>query len=238
MSRPCVLVHGGWHGGWHWDEVAAALRALGHEVHAPTLAGLAERADEACAPIGLSDHVADVVAVIDDHDLTDVVLVGHSYGGMVITGAADQRPDRISKVVYIDAFVPEDGQSVGDILGDGFRATALAAAEAAGTPLTIPPLFSAADVLGADGEAARALGARMCPHPLGTLDEPVAVTGASTAEKSYVYCSAHPLGLIEPFAEAARASDDWRYWEIPSPHDAVHAMPAAVVGIVAAHVEA
>jgi pimeloyl-ACP methyl ester carboxylesterase len=232
-----VLVHGGWHGGWHWDEVGAMLRQLGAKVYAPTLQGLAERAHEATPETNLADHVADVVAVLDDNDLREVVLVGHSYGGMVITGAIHQRPERISKLVYLDAFVPEDGQSVGDILGEEFRQTALAAAAAAGTPTMIPPLFSVEDILGWTGERAEQFAARMSPHPLGTLDDPVSANGTVSAERSYIYCSARPLGMVESFAAAARESEDWRYFELPSPHDAVHAMPAAVAGIIATHVE-
>jgi pimeloyl-ACP methyl ester carboxylesterase len=233
----CVLVHGGWHGGWHWDEVAAKLRAAGADVHAPTLRGLAERAHEATPDTDLGDHVDDVVAVIDEHDLQDVVLVGHSYGGMVITGAVHERPDRIAKLVYLDAFVPEDGQSVGDILGDEFRQTARAAAAASGTPSMIPPLFPVEAILGWTGERAEQFAARLCPHPLGTLDDPVRANGAVRVKRSYVYCSALPLGIVEPYAAAARASEEWRYFELPSPHDAVHAMPAAVAGIIAAHLE-
>lgn len=233
----CVLVHGGWHGGWHWDEVAAKLRQLGVTVFAPTLRGLAERAAEATAETNLNDHVADVVAVIDDHDLHDIVLVGHSYGGMVVTGVAHGRPSRISKLVYLDAFVPEDGQSIGDILGEEFRKTALAAAAAAGTPTMIPPLFSVEDILGWTGERAERFAALMCPHPLGTLDDPIRANGTLRVERSYIYCSVRPLGIYEPYAAAARESEDWRYFELPSPHDAVHAMPAAVAGIIASHLE-
>ncbi|MGH9186625.1 MAG: alpha/beta fold hydrolase, partial [Acidimicrobiales bacterium] len=116
-KRPCVLVHGGWCGGWHWEDVAAVLRAAGGDVYAPTLTGLAERAGEATPDTGLRSHVADVTRVIDDHDLHDVVLVGHSYGGMVATGAAHQRPDRIAELVYLDAWVPTNSQSLADILG-------------------------------------------------------------------------------------------------------------------------
>ncbi|MGH2824728.1 MAG: alpha/beta fold hydrolase [Thermoleophilaceae bacterium] len=231
----CVLVHGGWHGGWHWDEVAARLRQMGGQVFAPTLRGLADRADEATPETNLMDHVADVVAVIDEEKLSDVVLVGHSYGGVVISGAAHQRPDRIAQLVYLDAFVPHDGQSVGDILGSEFRDAALAAAAAAGTPSMIPPLFSVEDILGWTGDRASAFAARMCPHPVGTLDDPITLDGHVDAERSYVYCSARPLGLVERFAAAAREADDWRYFELPSPHDAVHAMPAAVAGIIAFH---
>jgi len=110
--RDCVLVHGGWCGGWHWDEVAARLRLAGISVYAPTLAGLAERAPEAAARPGLETHVGDIVALLEERDLRDVVLVGHSYGGAVITGVAHRRLGRIAELVYLDAFVPRDGESM------------------------------------------------------------------------------------------------------------------------------
>lgn len=230
--RTCVLVHGGWHGGWHWDGVAERLRAGGVEVFAPTLTGLAERAGEATPSTDLSAHVADVVGVIDEHDLHDVVLVGHSYGGMAVTGAAYERPDRIAELVYLDAFVPEDGESVGDVLGPDFVAAAEGLAKEAGTPYMIPPMFTVEQILGWTGERAEEFAARMSPHPIGTMYEPVSAKGEVAARRSFVYCNALPLGLVERYAEAARESEEWRYFELASPHDAVHAMPAAVVGII------
>ncbi len=231
-KRPCVLVHGGWCGGWHWEEVAERLRAIGGDVYAPTLTGMAERAAEARADTGLQAHVADVVAVIDDHDLRDVVLVGHSYGGMVVTGAAQDRADRISQLVYLDAWVPDDGQSLADILGPEFVASAHAAADGAGTPSMVPPLFGVEEAVGWTGERAEAFAARRSSQPIQTMYEAVITNGEMSAQRSFIYCSAQSLGLFESYARTARESDDWRYFELASPHDAVHAMPAAVVGII------
>jgi len=225
-------VHGGWCGGWHWDEVAARLRSLGGDVYAPTLAGMAERADEARPDTGLLAHVADVVAVIDEHDLRDIVLVGHSYGGMVVSGAAHERPDRIAELVYLDAWVPEDGQSLADILGPDFVASAHAAADEAGTPTLVPPLYGVEDAVGWTGARAEAFAARRSPTPIQTMYEAVTTNGCVAAQRSFIYCSAKSLGLFEAYARTARESADWRYFELPSPHDAVHAMPAAVVGII------
>lgn len=231
-KRPSVLVHGGWCGGWHWDEVADQLRHLGGDVYTPTLTGMAERAAEATPDTGLDAHVADVVAVIDDNDLRDVVLVGHSYGGMVVTGAAHERTDRISELVYLDAWVPDDGQSIASILGPEFVASAQAAAEQAGTPSMVPPLFGVADAVGWTGERAEAFAARRSPQPIQTMHESVATNGQLAVQRTFIYCSKKPLGLFETYASTARESQDWRYFELPSHHDAVHAMPAAVVGII------
>jgi len=111
-----VLVHGAWHGGWCWDRVTPHLRAAGHEVHTPTLTGLSERAHLLSPMVGLDTHIEDVVRLIDTLGLSDVILVGHSYGGMVITGAAARVPERIAHVVYLDAFLPRAGEAAWDLL--------------------------------------------------------------------------------------------------------------------------
>lgn len=109
-----VLVHGGGHGGWCWKPVAERLRAAGHEVHAPTLTGLGERRHRVSADVTLDTHVEDVSSRLFHEDLSDVILVGHSYGGMVITGVADRAPDRIRRLVYLDAAIPADGEALID----------------------------------------------------------------------------------------------------------------------------
>lgn len=109
-----VLVHGGGHGGWCWKPVAERLRAAGHEVYAPTLSGLADRRHLLTAEIGLDTHIDDVVQLLFHEDLSGVVLVGHSYGGVVITGAADRTPERIRRLVYLDAAIPAHGERLVD----------------------------------------------------------------------------------------------------------------------------
>lgn len=111
-----VLVHGAWHGGWCWDRVVPHLRAAGHEVHAPTLTGLSERAHLLSPQVGLDTHIEDVVRLLDVLDLKDVVLVGHSYAGQVITGVADRRPAAVARRVHLDAFVGSDGEAARDLL--------------------------------------------------------------------------------------------------------------------------
>lgn len=112
-----VLVHGGWDGGWSWRDVARHLQAAGHEVLRPTLTGSGERVHLASPEVGLHTHVLDVANVLRYEDLEEVVLCGSSYGGMVITGVAEEVPQRIRQLIYLDAFVPEDGQSAGDLVG-------------------------------------------------------------------------------------------------------------------------
>ena len=106
-----VLVHGGWAGSVVWRQLTLRLRKLGHEVYAPTLTGIGERKHLLSREINLDTHIQDVIGVIDEEDLSDIVLVGHSYGGMVISGVADRVPEKVATLVYLDAFVPENGQS-------------------------------------------------------------------------------------------------------------------------------
>ena len=226
---PCVLVHGGWHGAWHWDDVAARLRRAGARVYTPTLCGLGERSAEASAQTDLATHVADVVRVLDERELSGALLVGHSYGGAVITGAAHARPERVGQLVYLDACVPADGETLADVFGPELVARAR---EAAGASFLVPPLFPMEEALGVGAAEAAAHARRLSSHPLGTLFDPVRAPRPIAAKRSYIRCSARSLGLFDRYAKAARESPDWRYYELPSPHDAVYAMPAVISGIL------
>jgi pimeloyl-ACP methyl ester carboxylesterase len=232
MMRDCVLVHGAWCGGWYWEEVAARLRLVGVRVHVPTLTGLAERAAEATDRTDLTTHVDEIAALLRDRDLRDVVLVGHSYGGAVITGVAHRGLGRIAELVYFDAFVPRDGESLADMLGAEFVAQARNAAAAAGTPHLLPPMLSIEASVGWTGPRAEALAARMCPQPIASLFDPLHAPGAPEGRRSFIYCAAQPLGIFDRYAAQARGSADWRYFELPSPHDVVLVMPAVVAGII------
>jgi pimeloyl-ACP methyl ester carboxylesterase len=110
-----VLVHGAWFGGWCWQKVIPFLEAAGHEVYAPTLTGLADRASELSPDVGLDTHIQDIVGLLEKKNLHGVILVGHSYGGMVIPGVVDQVPERIAHLVFLDTFVPGDGESMANI---------------------------------------------------------------------------------------------------------------------------
>src|SRR3954454_8852041 len=114
-----VLVHGAWGGSYGWHLLSPLLRAAGHDVTTPSLTGLGERAHLATPETNLTTHVTDVVNHIEFEDLRDVVLVGHSYGGMVVTGAVDKIGDRVTHLIYLDAFVPNDGESLFGSNGGG-----------------------------------------------------------------------------------------------------------------------
>ena len=109
-----VFIHGAWHGGWCWKKVRPLLQSAGHAVHTPTLTGLGERAHLNRPEVDLDTHIEDVIQMLEYEDLRDVILVGHSYAGMVITGVAAKAPERLAQVVYLDAFLPEDGKCLND----------------------------------------------------------------------------------------------------------------------------
>src|SRR5450631_1591587 len=164
-----VLVHGAWHGGWCWQRVAPRLRAAGHDVYTPTLTGLGERVHLARPEIDLTTHVTDVVNLIQYEDLTDIVLVGHSSGGMVITGVVDQLPGRIAHLVYLDAFVPQPGQSLFDMVGPELEGSVKALADKEGDGWRVPPIVP---LFGLEDQADLDWGLRkFSPQPLGTFTQ-------------------------------------------------------------------
>ncbi len=134
-----VLVHGSWHGGWCWRRTAALLESKDHKVYCPTLTGLGERAHLLTKDTNISMHVTDVENLIMFEDLSDIVLVGHSYGGYVISGVAETHADRISSIVFLDAFLPEDGESVLDKTSPAFREMINAAAARSDASIKAPP---------------------------------------------------------------------------------------------------
>ena len=214
-----VLVHGGFGGGWEWTPVARRLRAMGHEVFTPTLTGTGERAHLAAPGIGVSVHVEDIVATLELEALDGVVLCGHSYGGIPVTGAADRVPGRVGSIVYVDALVPEDGQSAFDLLPAWFADDAHATAdEHGGVPMPEilePPRGSV------DEETRRRYVERLRPHPLDSFAEPVHLTGAGAhLPRAFVRCTREALPGDPIAASAARArAEGWAYRELAAPHD-------------------
>jgi pimeloyl-ACP methyl ester carboxylesterase len=217
-----VIVHGGWGGGWEWTPVARKLRARGHEVFTPTLTGLGERAHLG-SDIRLSDHIDDVFAVFRYEELRDVVLCGHSYGGMVVTGVADRIPESIRLLTYLDAFVPEDGQAIKDLVSSEFRELILQVAEEGDDcRFPYPEELAPPEGLVREQTLARYM-ARTRPHPVATMTEPVRLSGAGERiPRAFVRCTggekADAEEEIAPFAARARA-EGWPYRESATPHD-------------------
>lgn len=228
-----VIVHGGWGGGWEWTPVARLLRQRGHDVFTPTLTGLGERAHLGSA-IGLADHIDDVLAVFTFEELRDVVLCGHSYGGMVVTGVADRVPSQIRLLIYLDAFVPNDGQALRDLLPEELRELLRPAEERRDERTPIPP-----ELLPPEGsipdEARERYIARLRPHPAATLTEPVRLTGAvNRLPRALVRCTGDldPDHDIMGFVAARARAEGWSYREIATAHDLQLLDPEATAAIL------
>jgi len=216
-----VIVHGAWSGAHAWRKVRPLLRAAGHDVFTPALTGLGERAHLATREVDLDTHVQDVVGVLEYEDLREVVLLGHSYGGVVITGAADRVTARLAQLVYLDAEVPEDGQSEYDLMPPDERATYEEAARTKGDGWCIPPPVpeTLPDDLDPD---VRWVLSRMVPQPLRTFTQPVRLTSsASTVPRTYVYCTGGKSGQpLPPYVDRARSEPGWVYRELAAGHAA------------------
>ncbi|HXE17972.1 alpha/beta fold hydrolase [Castellaniella sp. UC4442_H9] len=230
MKNPTtyVLVHGAWHGGWCWSRVAERLRAAGHRVHTPTLTGLGERSHLLSPAIGLETFMQDICNVLTWEDLRDVVLVGHSFGGLAISGAADRMPERIRRLVYLDAFLLPPGVSAFDTLPAAVVAKLEEKTTKAGG---IAPPRPANLGLEAPDDIAFVQG-RLTPHPVGTYREAMRL--------------AHPLGnglpasywrCVRPIFPSVQDARDWAWttfgtqWDwkdLDCGHDAMVAAPDLV----------
>jgi pimeloyl-ACP methyl ester carboxylesterase len=238
-----ILVHGGWHGAWCWDKVVPLLQAAGHHVYTPTLAGLGEQAARLTPEIGLDTHIQDVVNLIETKDLQQVILVGHSYSGMVITGVADCVPGRIAHLVYLDAFVPHDGQSVADIAplvgtmlrrdakkdGDGWRVN-----PPRERPLGIGGLFGITEE--PDLSLVRS---KVTPQSLKTFTQPVHIThkdAVAAIPHTIIECTGR--GVIVSLMRRAfmrgtlPPSEGWNRRTLASGHDAMIIAPQALADLL------
>jgi pimeloyl-ACP methyl ester carboxylesterase len=236
MSRTYVLLHGAFHGGWCWRDVAARLRAAGHQVTTPTQTGLGERRHLMSAQITLDTFVADVVEHIEAEELTDVILVGHSFGGCGITGAADRIPGRLRHLVYLDAMVLEDGQSPWGRMPPALAAERQRGVREQGAGLVaLPPPVSAFGVP-EDHPLAAWVRRRLTPHPAGTYAAPLRLANppGNGLPCTYIACT-DPW--YEPLAWArdwVRGRPGWTWQEIATGHDAMVTAPAALAGMLEA----
>lgn len=239
-----VLVHGAFEGGWIWRRVAERLRAAGHAVSTPTLSGCGARAHLLHRDITLETHVQDVVAEIEMEDLRDVVLVGHSYGGSVVTVAADRVSDRVRRLVYLDAAAPAHGQASTGAFAEG---TADKLSEmGGGDDWLLSPLPVAAVGITAGDDVAW-VEARRKPHPVRTLHEPVSLGRGDAPPPfpvSYVAHTANEAMValfgVDPLApfKAKAVELGWRTAEIDAGHDAMVTHPEAVARALIAEAEA
>ncbi len=221
-----LLVHGAWHGGWCWKRVARLLRAAGHEVFTPTLTGLGEREHLLNADVELNTHIQDVIEVFKYEDLRDVILVGHSYGGMVISGVAESVAEYIAHLVYLDAFVPKDGQSLCDFQTPEEFARRKEKTRMEGDGYKLP--FSPTENFGITNEEDLAwVKPRLNPHPFKTMLNTVRLTNPKAAQipRTYIYCNSPAIGPFGQFAERLRADESWQYRELATGHDAMITEP-------------
>jgi pimeloyl-ACP methyl ester carboxylesterase len=231
-----VLVHGAFEGGWCWQRVARLLRAAGHDVYTPTLTGSGERFHLLSRDVTLAMHIEDVSAVLRYEDLRDVILVGHSYAGTVVTGVADRERARVKQVIYLDASAPVDGQSASGAFAEGTadKLEEMSASEG----WLLPPLPVVALGVTAPADVAL-LEARRHPHPMRTLMEPLRLThGELDVPRSYIVCTEHN-GLVDlfgvdpllPFVERAQR-EGWDVHEIRCGHDAMLIDPGSTARVL------
>lgn len=226
-----VVAHGAWSAGWAWKRMRPRLRALGHEIFTPTYTGLGERVHLANREIGLNTHIQDVLGVLECEDLHDVVLLGHSYGGMVATGVADAAAGRLSQLVYLDAFVPRDGQSAFDLQNETARARMIDSAKTAGDGWLIAQNPMPPDTAPDDVEWARP---RRFKQPFNTFNDRIKLTGAvERLPRTYIYClKAGPGDNFRQFADRAKSEQGWRYRAIDASHNPHITVPDALTALL------
>src|SRR5262249_4037073 len=223
-----VLVHPAWLGGWCWREITPRLRANGHNVYAPTLTGLGERVHLSNPEIGLATHIEGIVNVLEFEDLRHVALVGNSSGGMVITGVAERVPERIAELVYLDAFVPEHGQSLLDLVPADHRHAMEGCVKPEGEGRLLPrfapspPEKIVRDPWGvtSDDDVSWML-ARLKPTPFRHFTEPVKRTNPAAVKvaRTFIRCRQFQLApALDDHASMAQHTPGWRYRELATPH--------------------
>jgi pimeloyl-ACP methyl ester carboxylesterase len=226
-----VVAHGAWSAGWAWKKMRPLMRAAGHELITPSYTGIGERSHLAHAGIDLNLHIQDVLQVLEFEDLRDVVLIGHSYGGMVATGVADRAASRIRQVVYLDAFVPRHGESAMSLQPQAVQDRMQAAVLAQGDGWRVPPNPLPPDTEAAD--VAWALPKRVM-QPVKTFQQPIELTGAAAhLPRSYIYCTrSGPGDVFRQFAKRAKAEAGWRYLEMDASHNPHITCPDALMRVL------
>ncbi len=230
-----VLVHGAWHGGWCYKRAAQQLRKAGHEVHTPTLTGLGERSHLMSRAVTLETHVQDIINVIRWEELSNIVLCGHSYGGMVISGVADKIPEKIRALVYLDAFVPVNGEALMDHLVPEMKAGMRDDARQNGEGYLMSPI--PAEVFKVNERDAPWVNQMCVKHPLVCFEQKIALTGALARVSNRTYVLAANWGPPQPFAEIAaklKGQEGWKIVSLPCGHDVMVDMPKETAEILIA----
>jgi pimeloyl-ACP methyl ester carboxylesterase len=224
-----VLAHGAWSAAWAWKKMRPLMAKSGHTFFAPTYTGLGERSHLANPAIDLNTHVEDVLGVLTFEDLHDVVLLGHSYGGMVATGVADRARARIAQLIYLDAFVPQDGQSLFDLVPADQRERQRASA-AGSDGWRVQPNPTPGDTSPADQAW---IADKRLPHPLKCMEAKVKLqNGPLTLPRSYIVATRNTDGPFGQFAKRARAEPGWACYEIDATHSPNITAPEALMALI------
>lgn len=228
-----VLVPGAWHGGWCYRDVTRGLRAGGHDVYPLTLTGLGDRLHLAAREVNLDTHVQDVVAAVISEEIEDAVLVGHSYGGMVITGVAEQLADRFRTIVYLDAFVPESGHSLASSAPPERHEQRVRTAREQGDGWRIPcpePGFWGID----DPDVAAWLKRRLCDHPLATFEQVLIHTNPweRIDKRIFIVATENEGAPFIGIAERLRNDPSWEVHEFGCGHEIMIDMPGELVDLL------
>jgi pimeloyl-ACP methyl ester carboxylesterase len=224
-----ILVHGAWHGSWVWHKIVPRLQQLKINVWCPTLAGFAERADNSSKNITLSDHICEIQNLIISNKLNDVVLIGHSYGGMVITGVANNLPERIAKLVYVDAIIPESNQSLLEIFGENHAYYAKV--------ISFIPPKTAQEFGLEDAEEIAWATAKYTKQPLKTFSEKLNFSPENlfNISKAYIACTKRCFdtkwNTVFQNAAATAKNRSWDYFELNTGHSCMLTMPDELAAI-------
>lgn len=224
IDKSLVLVHGSCHGGWCWNKMIPFLKMYDHEIYTPTLTGLGERSHILYESINLSTHINDIVQVFEYQDLYDVVLVGHSYGGMVIGGVAEKIPDRIRSMVFLDAYIPQDGKSGFDLipgLRDIYEQRRLKEEGKNWLVLSYTP-----EEFGVtSNDDINWMKSRLCPMPFHTHDEPLSIKEIKPKRLSRTYITCTDFGDSMFHSIKSKESAGWDYFELRRGHDSMITAP-------------
>lgn len=224
-----LVCHGAWSAGWAWKKMHPLMQAAGHRLVTPSYTGLGERAHLAHQGLDLEAHIQDMLNVIRYEDLRDIVLVGHSYGGMVATGVADRVRDKVTQLIYIDAFLPGDGQSLFD-LNEGGRAHLQKIAKE-GDGWRVPPMQTPPDTAPADVEW---LSTRRVQMPIKCFEQQLKLqNGPLNLPRSYIYATRiTPADTFGRFSQMTKNDPAWRYFEIDASHSPNVTAPEALMGLL------
>jgi pimeloyl-ACP methyl ester carboxylesterase len=235
-TKAYVLLHGAFHGGWCWRDTAAALRAAGHRVTTPTQTGLGERRHLLSAQITLDTFVADLVEHLEAEEIEDAVLVGHSFGGLAVSGAADRVPGRIRHLVYLDSLILEGGQAPFDVLPAEVVAARRALAREHGAGIAIPAPPPSAFGVPEDHPLAGWVARRLTPHPLGAYETPLRLAHpvGNGRPRTYIACTSPPYAPLARVWDRVRGRPGWARQEIATGHDAMVTAPDALARMLAA----